>query len=155
VAAAQGSFVPESLPKASKSKKIPVNFPVSRELQVETGSYLTAYTTIQSYQTRWAVEDAEGCEHRDGAATFVVVRHRHESRLPSPHHRLRAPERCMISAVPQPSAVAPNDVGPLRSETIASSRWRSARVTFTLILLLGESLDCLGRFGIVRMNQTS
>jgi hypothetical protein len=33
---------------ASKSleiEKIPVNFPVSRELQVETGSYLTAHTT--------------------------------------------------------------------------------------------------------------
>ena len=31
--------------------KFPVNFPDSRELQVETGSYLTAHTTIQSHQT--------------------------------------------------------------------------------------------------------
>jgi hypothetical protein len=31
--------------------KFPVNFPVSRELPVETGSYLTAHTTTQSSQT--------------------------------------------------------------------------------------------------------
>jgi hypothetical protein len=50
------------------------------------------------------------------------------------------PERRMISAVPQPSAVARMMLarhtcfcGALRSETIASSRWRSARVTFTTI----------------------
>ena len=50
------------------------------------------------------------------------------------------PERRMISAVPQPSAVARMMLarhtcfcGALRSETIASSRSRSARVTFTTI----------------------
>jgi hypothetical protein len=31
--------------------KFPVNYPVSRESHVETGSYLTAHTTIQSLQT--------------------------------------------------------------------------------------------------------
>ena len=53
---------------------------------------------------------------------------------------LDLPERRMISAVPQPSAVARMMLarhtcfcGALRSETIASSRWRSARVTLTII----------------------
>jgi len=47
--------------------------------------------------------------------------------------------------------------GELRSETIASSRWRSARVTFTdNSCSHPESLKLL-RFdlGIVRMNQTT
>jgi hypothetical protein len=50
------------------------------------------------------------------------------------------PDRRMISAVLQPSAVARMMLarhtcfcGALRSETIASSRWRSACVTFTTI----------------------
>jgi hypothetical protein len=50
------------------------------------------------------------------------------------------PDRHMISAVPQPSAVARMMVarhtcfcGALRSATIASSRWRSAGVTLTTI----------------------
>ncbi len=50
------------------------------------------------------------------------------------------PDRRIISAVPQPSAVARMMLarhtcfcGALRSETIASSRWRSACVTFTTI----------------------
>src|SRR6266536_6109973 len=50
------------------------------------------------------------------------------------------PDRRMISAVPQPSAVARRIwarhtcfCGAQRSETIASSRWRSARVTLTTI----------------------
>ena len=50
------------------------------------------------------------------------------------------PNRRIISAVPQPSAVARMMLarqtcfcGALRSNTIASSRWRSARVTFTTI----------------------
>ena len=50
------------------------------------------------------------------------------------------PERRMISAVPQPSAVArimfarhTCFCGALRSETIASSRWRSSGVTLTTI----------------------
>ena len=45
---------------ASKSveiAKFPVNFPVSRELQVETGSYLTAHTTIQSARTAETIAD--------------------------------------------------------------------------------------------------
>jgi hypothetical protein len=42
-----GAFRIES---ASKSPEI-ANFPVSRELRAETGSYLTAHTTIQSPQT--------------------------------------------------------------------------------------------------------
>ncbi len=50
------------------------------------------------------------------------------------------PDRRMISAVPQPAAVARMIwarhtcfCGAQRSETIASSRWRSARVTLTTI----------------------
>src|SRR6266496_2275772 len=50
------------------------------------------------------------------------------------------PDRRMISAVPQPAAVARRIwarhtcfCGAQRSETIASSRWRSARVTLTTI----------------------
>src|SRR6202451_2681017 len=50
------------------------------------------------------------------------------------------PDRRITSAVPQPSAVARMMLarhacfcGALRSNTIASSRWRSARVTFTTI----------------------
>jgi hypothetical protein len=38
--------------KSPEIAKFPVNFPVSRELQVETGSYLTAHTTTQSYPNR-------------------------------------------------------------------------------------------------------
>ena len=37
--------------KTAEIAKFPVNFPVSRESPLETGSYLTAHTTIQSYQT--------------------------------------------------------------------------------------------------------
>src|ERR1700716_2027469 len=64
------------------------------------------------------------------------------------------PDRRMISAVPQPSAVARITLarhtcfcGALRSATIASSRRRSARVTLTTIPALIESLDCFDRFG--------
>jgi hypothetical protein len=60
------------------------------------------------------------------------------------------PERRMISAVPQPSAVARMMLarhtcfcGALRSETIASSRWRSPRVTFTTFLLSCRELELL------------
>jgi hypothetical protein len=38
-------------PGSPEIAKFPVDFPVSRELQVETGSYLTAHTTIQSFRT--------------------------------------------------------------------------------------------------------
>jgi hypothetical protein len=46
-----GVFRSEIASKSVEITKFPVNFPVSRELQVETGSYLTAPTTIQSFQT--------------------------------------------------------------------------------------------------------
>jgi hypothetical protein len=46
-----GAFRSEIASKSVEIAKFPVNFPVSRELQVETGSYLTAHTTIQSYET--------------------------------------------------------------------------------------------------------
>jgi hypothetical protein len=46
-----GVFCSEIACKSVEIAKFPVNFPVSRELQVETGSYLTAHTTIQSPQT--------------------------------------------------------------------------------------------------------
>jgi hypothetical protein len=41
-----GVFRSEMASKSVEIAKFPVNFPVSRELQVETGSYLTAHTTI-------------------------------------------------------------------------------------------------------------
>jgi hypothetical protein len=40
-----GAFGSEIASKSLEIAKFPVNFPVSRELQVETGSYLTAHTT--------------------------------------------------------------------------------------------------------------
>jgi hypothetical protein len=43
-----GVFRLQIASKSVEIAKFPVNFPVSRELQVETGSYLTAHTTIQS-----------------------------------------------------------------------------------------------------------
>jgi hypothetical protein len=46
-----GVFRSEIASKSVEIAKFPVNFPVSRELQAETGSYLTAHTTIQSPQT--------------------------------------------------------------------------------------------------------
>jgi hypothetical protein len=50
-AAAQWLFVTDDASKSPQIAEFPVNFPVSRELQAETGSYLTAHTTIQSYET--------------------------------------------------------------------------------------------------------
>jgi hypothetical protein len=38
-------------PGSPEIAKFPVNFPVSRELQVETGSYLTAHTTKNPCKT--------------------------------------------------------------------------------------------------------
>ena len=46
-----GAFCSEIASKSPEIAKFPVNFPVSRKLQAETGSYLTAHTTIQSYET--------------------------------------------------------------------------------------------------------
>src|SRR5262249_17466606 len=73
------------------------------------------------------------------------------------------PDRRLISAVPQPSAVARMMLarqtcfcGALRSEMIASSRWRSARVTFTTIpALMMRACTASDNLGIVRMNQTT
>jgi hypothetical protein len=45
--------------KGVEIAKFPVNFPISRELEVETGSYLTAHTTIQSSQTARFRHDAK------------------------------------------------------------------------------------------------
>jgi hypothetical protein len=69
----------------------------------------------------------------------------------------------MISAVPQPSAVARITLarhacfcGALRSATIASSRRRSARVTLTTIpALIMRAWTASADLGIVRMNQTT
>src|SRR2546429_9540545 len=73
------------------------------------------------------------------------------------------PDRPMISAVPQPSAVARITLarhtcfcGALRSATIASSRRRSARVTLTTIpALIMRAWTASADLGIVRMNQTT
>jgi hypothetical protein len=54
-----GAFGSEIASKSLEIAKFPVNFPVSRELQVETGSYLTAHTTIQSPQTARFSRDAK------------------------------------------------------------------------------------------------
>jgi hypothetical protein len=43
-----GVFRTDIASKSPKMVKFPVNFPDSRELQVETGSYLAAHTTTQS-----------------------------------------------------------------------------------------------------------
>src|SRR3984893_10951013 len=72
------------------------------------------------------------------------------------------PDRRMISAVPQPSAVARITLarhtcfcGALRSATIASSQRRSARVTLTTIpALIMRAWTASADLGIVRMNQT-
>ena len=45
------AFRTETASKSREIAKYPVNFPVTRELPMETGSYLTAHTTIQSFQT--------------------------------------------------------------------------------------------------------
>ena len=73
------------------------------------------------------------------------------------------PDRRMISAVPQPSAVARITLarhtcfcGALRSATIASSRRRSARVTLTTIpALIMRAWTASADLGIVRINQTT
>jgi hypothetical protein len=65
--------------------------------------------------------------------------------------------------VPQLSAVARMMLarqtcfcGALRSEMIASSRWRSARVTFTTIpALMMRACTASDNLGIARMNQTT
>jgi hypothetical protein len=54
-----GAFRSEIASKSLEIANYPVNFPVSRELQVETGSYLTAHTTTQSPQTGRFRYDAE------------------------------------------------------------------------------------------------
>jgi hypothetical protein len=46
VAAAQRLFHYEPTSKGREIAKFPVDFPVTRELPMETGSYLTAHTTI-------------------------------------------------------------------------------------------------------------
>src|SRR5437660_2308825 len=73
------------------------------------------------------------------------------------------PDRRMISAVPQPSAVARITLArhtcfccALRSATIASSRRRSDRVTLTTIpALIMRAWTASADLGIVRMNQTT
>src|SRR6266487_4006107 len=73
------------------------------------------------------------------------------------------PDRRMISAVPQPAAVARRIwarhtcfCGAQRSEAIASSRWRSGRVPLTTIpALMTRARTASGDLGIVRMNQTT
>src|ERR1700732_467431 len=73
------------------------------------------------------------------------------------------PDRRMISAVPQPSAVARITLarhtcfcGALRSATIASSRRRSARMTLTTIpALIMRTWTASADLGIVRMYQTT
>ena len=42
------AFRTETASKSREIAKYPVNFPVTRELPMETGSYLTAHTTTQS-----------------------------------------------------------------------------------------------------------
>jgi hypothetical protein len=48
-----GAFHPDIATKSLGIAKFPVKFPVSRELPPETGSYLTAHTTIQPLQTKY------------------------------------------------------------------------------------------------------
>jgi hypothetical protein len=45
--------------KRPKIKKFPVKFPDNREIPVETGSQMTAHTTIQSSQTARFRRDAK------------------------------------------------------------------------------------------------
>jgi hypothetical protein len=45
------AFCQEIASNTAEIAKFPVNYPVSRELQAETCSYLTAHTTIQSART--------------------------------------------------------------------------------------------------------
>ena len=76
---------------------------------------------------------------------------------------LALPDWRMISAVPQPSAVARMIwahhtcfCGAQRSTTIASSRWRSTGVTLTTIpALMRRACTASGDLGIARMNQTT
>jgi len=53
------AFCQEIASNTAEIAKFPVNYPVSRELQAETGSYLTAHTTIQSSQTARFQHDAK------------------------------------------------------------------------------------------------
>jgi len=78
-----------------------------------------------------------GAETCRGSASGAL---RREPHLSCPHTGFDLPERRMISAVPQPPAVASIIsarrtcfCGALRSETIASSRRRPSRVTITTI----------------------
>jgi hypothetical protein len=59
VAAAVGFLVAHFSLKRPKIKKFPVKFPDNREIPVETGSQMTAHTTIQSSQTARFRRDAK------------------------------------------------------------------------------------------------
>jgi hypothetical protein len=54
-----GGFRTDIASKSPEIAKFPVNFPVSRELQAETGLHMTAHTTIQSSRTAQTVVDRE------------------------------------------------------------------------------------------------
>jgi hypothetical protein len=71
MAAAQGFFVSEMASKSVEIAKFPVNFPVSRELQVETGSYLTAHTTISARPNLGFLDQPKAAVPAEISAGFV------------------------------------------------------------------------------------
>src|SRR4030081_459619 len=114
---------------------------------------------------------AERCWAAAGALPGLRVLSRNSPSTPSAMNRacqvhttgFDLPDRRMISAVPQPSALARITLarhtcfcGALRSATIASSRRRSARLTLTTIpALIMRAWTASADLGIVRKNQTT
>jgi hypothetical protein len=67
------AFCTDTACKSPETTKFPVNFPVSRELQVETGSYLTAHTTKLSRTYRQFELRRFLAWHRFGTAKTIFV----------------------------------------------------------------------------------
>ncbi len=94
--------------------------------------------TGQSVSNAYGIGSRSKC--RDIAAFVHKIGDQHLRACQRHTTGLALPDRCMISSVPQPSAVArmilarqPCFCGALRSDTIASSRRRSSGVTWTVI----------------------
>jgi hypothetical protein len=85
--------------KSPEIAKYPVSFPVSREFSPETGSHLTAHTTIQSHQTADFQADLKQAVSVGIAGYFIlpfrslvpVAVSRADFGIPSPHPKIPFP----------------------------------------------------------------
>jgi hypothetical protein len=77
------AFCQEIASNTAEIAKFPVNYPVSRELQAETGSYLTAHTTIPILPNRrirlWPEMGLAAAPVASGV--FRILVHSHQQRI--------------------------------------------------------------------------